>query len=63
MININASTGIDKVTVYDILGREVLRQNGDTVTMNINMSALTSGSYLAQVQSGGRTQVIKLIKQ
>lgn len=62
VININANSGIDQVTVYDILGREVLQQNGDTVTMQLNMSTLTSGNYLAKVQSGESTQVIKLIK-
>jgi len=63
VININANTGIDQVTVFDILGRQVIQQNGDTATMKLNMSGLTSGNYLAKVQSGDSVEVIKLIKQ
>jgi hypothetical protein len=63
LLEINANSEIEVVTVFDILGREVMQQNGSINSMTLNMSALTSGSYLAQVQSGQRTQVIKLIKQ
>jgi len=63
VFNINARTSIDEVTLYDILGREVLQQTGDATSMQVNMSALTSGNYLAKVQSGDTTHVIKLIKQ
>ena len=63
VLDIRANTEIDSVTVFDILGREVMQQNGTINTMKLNMSGLHSGSYLARVQSGNKTQVIKLIKQ
>ena len=40
-----------------------MQQNGDAITMKLNMSALTSGNYVAQVEAGDAIEVIKLIKQ
>ncbi len=62
IININANEEILNVTVYDILGRQVLQQKGDQNIMNLNMSTLTSGNYLAKIESIDATHVIKLIK-
>jgi len=63
VININANNAITNVTVYDILGRQVMQQNGDAITMKLNMSALTSGNYIAKVEAGDAVQAIKLIKE
>lgn len=63
VMDISANTKIDTVTVFDILGREVMQQNGTFNNMKLDMSGLNSGSYLARIQSGNSTQVIKLIKQ
>jgi hypothetical protein len=62
VININAKNVINNVTVYDVLGRQVLQQTGDQNLMNLDMSALTSGNYLAKVEADDATHVIKLIK-
>jgi len=63
LINISANSAITNVTVFDILGRQVMQQSGDGVTMKLNMSALTAGNYLAKVETGDAVQVIKLIKE
>ena len=62
-MNINAATTIKSVTVFDILGKKVLHQDGDQNTVRLNTSSLSVGSYLAQVESEDATQVIKFIKQ
>ncbi|MEM7187344.1 MAG: T9SS type A sorting domain-containing protein, partial [Bacteroidota bacterium] len=63
VIEINANTAIESVTVFDVLGRQVMQQEGSINSMKVNMSGLTSGSYLARVVSGDQAQVIKLMKQ
>ncbi|MBL4663961.1 MAG: T9SS type A sorting domain-containing protein [Flavobacteriaceae bacterium] len=63
LINISANSAINKVTVFDILGRQVMLQDGTINSMKLDMSTLTSGNYLAKVEAGDAVQVIKLIKQ
>ncbi|MEM7087768.1 MAG: T9SS type A sorting domain-containing protein [Bacteroidota bacterium] len=63
LITIDANKPISRVTVFDILGKQVMQQNGELNSMKINMSALTTGNYLAKVEAGDAVQVIKLIKQ
>jgi hypothetical protein len=63
LINISANSAITNVIVFDILGRQVMQQDGTLTSMKLNMSTLTSGSYIAKVEAGDAIQVIKLIKQ
>jgi len=63
LVTINANSEITNVTVFDILGRQVMQQDGTLNSMKLNMSTLTSGNYLAKVEAGDAVQVIKLIKQ
>jgi hypothetical protein len=63
IININANNAITNVVVYDILGRQIMQQNGDGITMKLNMSTLTPGNYVAKVEAVDAVQVIKLIKE
>jgi len=63
ILDINATDEIQQVTVFDILGRQVLQQDGAITSMKLNMSALTAGNYVAKVETSDAVQVIKLIKQ
>ncbi|MEL6810870.1 MAG: T9SS type A sorting domain-containing protein [Bacteroidota bacterium] len=62
-MDISANSSIDNVIVFDVLGRQVLQQDGDQNTMKLNLASLTSGNYLAQITSENTVQVIKLIKE
>jgi len=59
---IDATVKINKVTVFDMLGKKVLEQVGEFNSMNLNTSNLSVGNYLAKVESENNTQIIKLIK-
>jgi len=63
LITVRAASTIDRVTVFDILGKQVLQQSGNINNMQLNMAALTAGSYFAKVEAGESQQVIKLIKK
>ncbi|NND63538.1 MAG: T9SS type A sorting domain-containing protein [Flavobacteriaceae bacterium] len=60
--NVSANSEINSVTVFDVLGKQVFSQEGDAFTMEMDLSVLATGNYLARVQSGDTTQVIKLVK-
>ena len=48
------------ITVYDLLGREVIQSNMNTSKTSINTSSLTEGVYLIKIISGN-SQVIKKV--
>ena len=62
MLNIKSSASVDNVTVYDILGKVVLQENPGTISPAINMSNLSSGSYLVQVTIGNSSKTVKVLK-
>ncbi len=55
---------IDKISVYDILGRLVLSKNtnGDTGNQTFNVSDLSSAVYMVVIESEGRQTVKRLVR-
>ncbi len=62
ILNIKSIASIDNVTVYDILGKVVLQENPGKISPAINMSGLTSGSYLVKVTIGNSSKTVKVLK-
>jgi hypothetical protein len=62
IINLRANNAITNVTVYSILGQEVINKNFDTTDAMLDISALTSGSYILKVTAGNVAASKKLIK-
>lgn len=58
-LNITSSETIDKIEIYDLMGKLVLKTNETNNPIAINQ--LTKGVYLLNVFSGERKQVKKLI--
>jgi hypothetical protein len=56
-----APTGV--LTVYDILGNEVLRLNNTNSSLPINVSAISTGIYLVKLQNNNTILSQKLIIQ
>jgi hypothetical protein len=61
--NITGSTVIDNVTVYDVLGKQVIALTPNTTEAVINASSLTTGVYFARIEALNGTKTIKLVKQ
>jgi hypothetical protein len=55
------SSEAKSVSVYDILGKQVL--NSKTVNNALNVSTLKSGSYIVKITEDGKTDTKKLIIQ
>ncbi len=54
---------IEHITLYSVLGQKVLNLTPSTVKAEINISQLTAGMYLVQVQVQGQTSTRRLVKQ
>ncbi|MCH9660053.1 MAG: T9SS type A sorting domain-containing protein [Bacteroidetes bacterium] len=62
VLTITAAEELSKVTVFNVLGQQVLQQELSGISSEINMNALPTGNYLAKVETEVASQVIKLVK-
>ena len=59
---INTTTNAERnVTVYDILGKQVV--NVTTTSSEVNVSSLNAGVYIVKVTEDGKTATRKLVIQ
>ncbi len=62
-VTFNSTENIEKISIYSILGNEVLSVNVENQTKDLDISHLSSGTYLAKVKTANNAQTLKLIKQ
>ena len=62
VLNINTTSVVDTINVYDVLGKLVLQSQPDAVSPSIDMSTLASGAYLVQVTIDNTSKTVKIIK-
>ena len=62
ILNVEYSKEISTVAVFNLLGQEVLSKAVNTSQSQIDMSSLSSGTYLVKVQSENLTKTIKVNK-
>ncbi|WP_338730865.1 T9SS type A sorting domain-containing protein [Mangrovimonas cancribranchiae] len=63
MLSLKAQSNISNVSVYNMLGQEVIRTAPNTVTNDVNMSELQAGAYFVKVTVNGTTETIRIIKK
>ncbi len=63
VLRLRAKVILDKATVYDVLGKEIFMQKGNSTEMVLNLSHLPQGVYFAKVESNGIIQVVRVIKR
>ena len=62
-LNIRYNENITDVTVYNVLGQQLFVKVINATEGQVDLSNLTSGTYLVRVTSGDKTQTIKVIKE
>jgi len=63
ILNLKARVTLDKATIFDVSGKQVLSKQGNSNEMALNISNLAAGIYLAKIESQGLSQTIKVIKR
>ena len=61
--NLQAETAVKQVTIYNILGQQVLSAQPDAKSATINMAALSAGVYVAQVTTEAGQSSVRLVKR
>jgi len=63
VVNISYDKEISNVSVYNLLGQNVLNQEGKGLEMQLDLSTLFSATYFVKITSEGAIKTIKVIKQ
>src|SRR5690606_17119830 len=63
MLTITSQAVIDEVTVYNMLGQNVLSATPKADTATINVSALNNGLYIIKTAGGGKETSTQFIKK
>jgi hypothetical protein len=62
-LTLSAQNNIENVTMYNMLGQEVLRATPNAVNSELDMSNLQDGTYFVKVTIANTTKTIRVIKQ
>ena len=62
-MNIEGASPINKVVIYDLLGRSVFETLPTSEKVQIDMNNLKAGVYLASITSEGKRIVRKIVKE
>ena len=63
VLNLQYADGISDVTVFNMLGQQVLSKKVNGNESQLDMSALNSGAYFVKVKSESKSQTIKVLKR
>jgi hypothetical protein len=61
-LNVSAGVTVDKVSIFDLTGREVLRATPNAAAFSLDVSSLNKGLYLVTVKAGEQELNTKLVK-
>jgi len=62
-LSLKGKSVIQQVTIYNMLGQQVLSTAPNTLESIVNMSILNTGTYVVQVTINKLTKTIRVIKQ
>lgn len=62
-ITIEYKEQIDAVEIYSLLGQKVIEQKTYTDEVQVDLSQLTTGTYMVKIVVGNNTQLIKIVKK
>ncbi|TRW23096.1 T9SS type A sorting domain-containing protein [Flavobacterium zepuense] len=63
VLNISYSSDITSVTVFNLLGQQVLGLQPSATNVKVDMNALADGTYVLNVTAGSTVKTIKVVKK
>jgi len=63
LLNLSYTENMSDITVFNLLGQQVLSKKVNATESQIDMSTLTSGTYLVKVYVGNQVKTLKVVKQ
>lgn len=62
ILNINSKAAVDKVIIYDVLGKTVFQATPGIASPTVDMSSLPSGAYMVKVVINHNSKTVKILK-
>ncbi|MBV1924548.1 MAG: T9SS type A sorting domain-containing protein, partial [Flavobacteriaceae bacterium] len=62
-LSLKAQNNIQNISVFNMLGQEVLRAKPNSLQTNLNMNDLSQGAYFVQVTINNVTETVRILKQ
>lgn len=62
-LKLRANENLDNISIYDVLGKELINVDVNTKEKSLDLSSFSSGIYIAKVISGEKAQTFKIIKK
>jgi hypothetical protein len=62
VVHFRIANKVEKITLFNLLGQEVLSKLLDSKEFQIDISNLLNGTYIAKLENNDQTQTIKLLK-
>lgn len=62
VLNVNYSQNINNITVYNLLGQQILDKQANSTSVQVDLAQLAAGTYLVKVQSDTASKVVKIVK-
>lgn len=62
-LSLKAQNNIQNVSIFNMLGQEVLRAVPNTLESNLDMNGLSQGAYFVQVTINNVTETVRILKQ
>ncbi|MNX55911.1 hypothetical protein D3C86_866870 [compost metagenome] len=63
LLNLSYTENMSDIAVFNLLGQQVLSKKVNATESQIDMSTLTSGTYLVKVYVGNQVKTLKVVKQ
>ena len=63
LLNINSDKTISKISIFNVLGQEVIAKSINANQSQIDMSNLSQGTYMIKLVSEGLSKTIKVVKE
>ena len=62
ILTISYSENISGYKLYNALGQQLMTRNSNATETKVDMSSLPAGTYLLEVSAGGKSKMVKLLK-
>ena len=61
-LNIKGTTDVENVSIYDLMGRNVLNATPNNSEFSLDVSQLNKGVYMVQLKAGDKETTLKIVK-
>ena len=62
VLYVKSTFSVDRVSIFDLMGRNVLKASPNKSDFNLDVSNLNKGVYMVDLKSAGKTTTIKVVK-